>query len=67
MPSSRRLSQPRNRTCAFCVSGLVDGFFTTELPEKEPPGKPPTFPFFQNISLLGPAVFLTSGAAPGTR
>jgi len=32
MPSSRRSSTPRDRTCVYCFAG---GFFTTE-----PPGKP---------------------------
>ena len=31
MPFSRESSQPRDRTCVFCIAGR---FFTTESPEK---------------------------------
>ena len=62
MPSSRGLSQPRDRTCASCIAGRC---FTTEPPETPQPENKPFFllqclssaHFWQRVALCHLTIF----------
>ena len=52
MPSTRGFSQPRDRTCISCISGIAGRFFTAEAP-----GKPQMFNTRTAETELRPRIF----------